>query len=592
MSVPQRGWRRRPTGSGNRSLRLALRLVASVTVVLAGCELALFLWDGTAPAWVLGLYVFVAVEYLACGLLAWLWRPSNQMGMLLCLGGLSLLVAALENTAVPALVAVGLITAELPVALLVQIVLAFPSGRLDGRLARGLVLGAYAMTLVLRAPQWLFSDPPGGLNGVLQVAHRPGLAHAGMIVQNVADVVVIAMTALVLASRLARSPQSRRRVLAVLYPSGILVVTFVEFAGRVLPTLISISPVTVFVVQISAVAVIPVAFVLGMMRGGFARSGEIDELGAWLGNSDGDRPQLRDALAAALGDDSIALLFWLPEPGRYVDAQGATVALPRPASGRAAVDIELGGHRVAAIDYDARVIADPELVRAAGRVVALALERDRLTAELIANRNALRESRARIVRSADDERRRIVRDLHDGLQGRLVLLAMRAGQLAASPAGTPPNGQVLALQRELQTANDELRDLVQGVMPAMLIERGLYAAAEDLVERLPLPTVLELPEADGELPDAVQSVGYFVVAEALTNAVKHARASELAVRVGREDGWLWFEVRDDGIGGARLTPGSGLRGIADRIDAIGGSLRIESPPGGGTLVAARVPCGS
>jgi signal transduction histidine kinase len=471
-------------------------------------------------------------------------------------------------------------------------VLAFPSGRLDGRLARGPVLGAYAMTLVLRAPHWLFSDPPGGLNGVLQVAHRPGLAHAGMIVQNVADVVVIAMTALVLASRLARSPQSRRRVLAVLYPSGILVVTFVEFAGRVPPTLITISPVTVFVVQISAVAVIPVAFVLGMMRGGFARSGEIDELGAWLGTSDGGRPQLRDALAAALGDDSIALLFWLPEPGRYVDAQGAIVALPRPASGRAAVDIELGGHRVAAIDYGAHVIADPELVRAAGRVVALALERDRLTAELIANRNALRESRARIVRSADDERRRIVRDLHDGLQGVWCCSRCASGSWSASPAGTPPNGQVLALQRELQTANDELRDLVQGVMPAMLIERGLYAAAEDLVERLPLPTVLELPEADGELPDAVQSVGYFVVAEALTNAVKHARARELAVRVGREDGWLWFEVRDDGIGRARLTPRSGLRGIADRIDAIGGSLRIESPPGGGTLVAARVPCGS
>ena len=131
-------------------------------MVLAGCELALFLWDSTAPAWVLGLYVFVAVEYLACGLLAWLWRPSNQMGMLLCLGGLSLLVAALENTAVPALVAVGLITAELPVALLVQIVLAFPSGRLDGRLARGLVLGAYAMTLVLRAPTGCSRIRPAG----------------------------------------------------------------------------------------------------------------------------------------------------------------------------------------------------------------------------------------------------------------------------------------------------------------------------------------------------------------------------------------------------------------------------------------------
>ena len=202
-------------GAGNRSLRLALGLLAVVTLILAGIELTLFLSAGTAPHWVLALYVAVAVEYVLGGLLAWLWRPSNRMGLLLCLGGLSLLVAALENTEVPALVAVGLITAELPIALIVQIVLAFPSGRLNGRLARGLVVGGYVMTTVLRAPHWLFSDPPGGLNGVLEVAHRPDLAHVGMIVQDVADVLVIGGTALVLALRLAGARSIQRPVLAV-----------------------------------------------------------------------------------------------------------------------------------------------------------------------------------------------------------------------------------------------------------------------------------------------------------------------------------------------------------------------------------------
>jgi signal transduction histidine kinase len=579
-------------GAGNRSLRLALGLLAVVTLILAGIELTLFLSAGTAPHWVLALYVAVAVEYVLGGLLAWLWRPSNRMGLLLCLGGLSLLVAALENTDVPALVAVGLITAELPIALIVQIVLAFPSGRVNGRLARGLVVGGYVMTTVLRAPHWLFSDPPGGLNGVLEVAHRPDLAHVGMIVQDVADVLVIGGTALVLALRLAGARSIQRPVLAVLYPYGIVVLSFLELAGHLAPTLVGISPVTVFVLQISALAVIPVAFVLGMMRGGFARTGEIEELGAWLGAHEGGRPQVREALAAVLGDSSVQLLFWLPDGERFVDGLGAAADLPRASSGRAAVEIELAGRRVGAIDYDALLIAEPELVRAAGRVVALALERDRLTVELLASRDALSQSRARIVRSADRERRRIARDLHDGLQGRLVLLAMRAGRLASSEVGAPATGEVVALQRGLQAASDELRALVQGVMPTLLIERGLYAAAEDLVDRLPLPTVLELPQADGALPAAVESVGYFVVAEALTNAVKHSRARELVVRLTREDGRLWIEVRDDGIGGARAGSGSGLRGISDRLDVVGGRLRIDSPPGGGTVLTAEVPCES
>jgi signal transduction histidine kinase len=583
--------RRRLVGVGAHSLTLALGQLALVTLVLAGVELAVFLRNGTAPHWVLGLYVAVGVEYVLGGLIAWRRRPSNRMGLLLWLAGLSLLVSALDNTQVPALAAVGLITAELPVALIIQIVLAFPSGRLHGHVARGLVAGGYVMTVVLRAPHWLFSDPPGGLNGVLEVAHRPGLAHAGMIVQDVFLGLVIGATAFVLALRLARARPAQRRVLAVLYPSGIVVVVLLEFAGRVLPTLIDISPITVFVVQISVLAMIPVAFVLGVVRGIFARTGEIDELGAWLGAQDGGRPLLREALAATLGDQSVQLLFWLPERELYVDSGGAVATLPVEGSGRAVVMIELAGSRVGAIDYDSVLIVDPELVRAAGRVVAIALERDRLTVELLASRTALRESRARIVDSADSERRRIARDLHDGLQGRLVLMALRIGRMA-SPPGGPVNAEVDILQHELQAASDELRGLVEGVMPTLLIERGLYAAAEDLVDRLPLPAELALPAHDGDLPDAVQSAGYFVLAEALTNAVKHARASRLTVRLTHDDGRLGIEVRDDGIGGAGVNGGSGLRGIADRLDVLGGALRIDSPAGGGTTLAAEVPCGS
>ena len=236
------------------------------------------------------------------------------------------------------------------------------------------------------------------------------------------------------------------------------------------------------------------------------------------------------------------------------------------------------------------LIAEPEPVRAAGRVIALALER--LTAEVRASRDAVRESRARIVDSADRERRQIAQDLHDGLQGRLVLLGIQAGRLAQ--AAPDPGVQAAAeeLRGGLEAAATELRGLVQGVMPSLLIERGLYAATEDLVDRMPVPTRLELFGADEPLPDHVQRTGYFVVAEALTNAVKHSRARELAVCVGRVNGDLAITVRDDGVGGADLAAGSGLRGIADRLDVVHGRLRVESAPGAGTLVAAEIPCES
>jgi signal transduction histidine kinase len=236
------------------------------------------------------------------------------------------------------------------------------------------------------------------------------------------------------------------------------------------------------------------------------------------------------------------------------------------------------------------LIAEPGLVRAAGRVIGLALERERLTAELIARRDELRESRARIVEAADRERRRIARELHDGLQAQLVTLAMKADRIASAPDAPSVPEDAAAVRSGLQTASEELRGLVQGVMPALLIERGLYAATEDLVDRMPIPTRLELPAAGGALPGAVVSTGYFVVAEALTNAVKHSKARELAVRLSRLERALRIEVRDNGVGGARIGEGSGLRGIADRVDVLGGRLSVDSPLGGGTLVLAEVPC--
>jgi signal transduction histidine kinase len=161
-----------------------------------------------------------------------------------------------------------------------------------------------------------------------------------------------------------------------------------------------------------------------------------------------------------------------------------------------------------------------------------------------------------------------------------------------SDSGAPDTPErAEALRAGMLDAVDELRGLVHGVMPALLTERGLCAATVDLVDRLPVPTRLELADLDDLLPEPVQSAGYFILAEALTNAVKHSRARELAVRAWQDGDQLRIEVADDGIGGATLGLGSGLSGLVDRLDALGGHLRIDSPPGEGTLVAAELPCG-
>jgi signal transduction histidine kinase len=242
---------------------------------------------------------------------------------------------------------------------------------------------------------------------------------------------------------------------------------------------------------------------------------------------------------------TLPLAFWFPDRGAYVDGHGRPVGLPP----------------------------------------AVALERERLTAHLRAHREELRASRARLVEAADDERRRMARDLHDGLQSRLVLLAIQAHTVRTNGA----SDGALALEQGLQAAITELRELVQGLMPAALTERGLCAAIEDLVDRVPIPTELVLPSARDRFPAPTESAGYFVVSEAISNALKHAHTRALSIRLEQLADTLRLEIRDDGVGGATVGSGSGLRSIADRVDAADGHFRFESPAGAGTRIVVELP---
>jgi signal transduction histidine kinase len=212
-------------------------------------------------------------------------------------------------------------------------------------------------------------------------------------------------------------------------------------------------------------------------------------------------------------------------------------------------------------------------------------------AQLQARVDALQASRDRAVDAAEAERRRIERDLHDGAQQRLVALAMDLGMARAKLETDPGAGAALVgeAHEEAKRALAELRDLARGIHPAVLADRGLDAAISALAARSPVPVGVDV--ATGRLPGPVESAAYFVVAEALTNAAKHARAEEIGVRITRHRDLLVVEVIDDGAGGADPARGSGLRGLADRVAAVDGRLTVTSPPGGPTVVRAELPCG-
>jgi signal transduction histidine kinase len=300
---------------------------------------------------------------------------------------------------------------------------------------------------------------------------------------------------------------------------------------------------------------------------------------------------LREALGRALGDASLELAYWLPSQGRYVDSDGLPVRLPEGEVGRVATIVERDGEPVAALIHDEALRENPELVDSVCAAAALTLENERLRAELLAKLAELQASRARLVEATDTERRRIERDLHDGTQQRLVSIAMALGLAESKLASDRPAvGPVLREARDaLASALEELRDLSQGIRPAILIERGLPAALDDLSRRAALPVRLEAT-ITGRLPEPVESAAYFVASEALTNAAKHSHANDVRLVASSDGRTLVIEVADDGIGGAGPGAGSGLRGLADRVEAIGGRLTVSSPPGRGTTVRAEIPC--
>jgi signal transduction histidine kinase len=538
------------------------------------------------------LTLVVGASLLGCGLASWRNRPENRLGPVMALTGFGWFAAQLSEASAPWLYTIGSAVQYLFAIGLVYLLLSFPSGRLPGRIDRWLMVATIGL-LALQLLAMLYGNKaglrcPGCPDNLLQVVHDNHKAQNWLNLERLLGSVVITLTLVVIVRRWLRASAAQRRAVAPVLVAGCAMLA--TLVWTVVFDLLG-DPLNGLPAQIwyYTIATVPVAVLFVFMQRRLARgmvAGLVVELGG--PSSAGD---LHEALARALGDPSLELAYWFSAEKCYVDGAGSAVRLPDADSGRSATFVERDGHPIAVLLHDPVLQHNAELVESVCAAASLALENERLQAELRARLAELHASRARLVEATDAERRRIERDLHDGTQQRLVSIAMSLGLLESKlPAqATAAKPLVSETRAALALALQELRELTHGINPPLLTERGLPAALDELCRRAGLPTHLEVA-LDRRLPDQIESAAYFMASEALTNAAKHSHGSEIRVTVTDESRCLIVEVGDNGIGGAVSTGGSGLRGLGDRIEALGGRFTVSSPPGRGTTLRAEIPC--
>ncbi|MDP9259661.1 MAG: histidine kinase [Actinomycetota bacterium] len=534
------------------------------------------------------LVAWMVVSYVLAGLVAWWRRPESRFGALMVAAGFTIFVSSLESANVAVPFTIGSAFDLLPAVLFLHVFLAFPTGRLERSFERALVSAGYVVAFGVQLVAMALGAY--GTRNLLELTSEPNMASLLQRAQLAALSCLMLIGVGVLASRRRGSGRPLRRSLALLIESfalGLVMVAFLFLSGAFAlvaggPAFEMIRRATFFVIGLA-----PLAFLAGLLQARLARSAIADlvvELRADLLPGD-----LREALARALRDPSLTLAYWLPDFRRYVDLQGTPVELAAE-HGRATTLIDRNGVHVAALLHHRALADEPELLDAVGAAAGMALENARLQAELRARLDELRGSRARILEAALSERRRLERNLHDGAQQRLVAVSLELGlledQLESDVGG---RARLERARREIAASLDELREIAHGLHPAVVSGHGLAVALEQLAARAPVPVELRV-DIKGRLPEAQEVAAYYVVAEGLANIAKHACATIASVVVRRTEGKLLVEIVDDGVGGADTEQGSGLRGLADRVEALDGRLRIWTLKGEGTRVQAELPC--
>jgi signal transduction histidine kinase len=486
----------------------------------------------------------VGALLIVCGAVAWERRPGSRVGALMSLAGFTWFLGTLFEPA--------LFLHRGP---LVHLHLSYPTGRLPTRLARVVVVVAYVDAAI--EPLARNDALTLGLSGAVALA-------AFQVFRGTSGT-----------ARKAGGPA----LAAALAFAGVL-------AFAALGRLAGWNDDTILWVYDVVIASVAVGLLVDLLRGRWADAvvtGLVVDLGATS-----DAGTLRAKLAGALGDPSLVVGYRLPGTERFVDEAGRHIELPPPGSGRVITPIEDRGEQVAVLVHDEALLTDRTLLESVAAAARIAVANPRLQAEARARADELEASRRRIVEAGDGQRRRLEEELREGAERRLETVG---ALLAEARAATRTDGDAIAeLEGDLARARDELREFAQGIHPSALDEGGLMPALAQLAGRLPLP--VEIRGEVGRLPEPVETALFFVCSEALANVAKHASASHAAIRVKHEHDRVVVEVADDGIGAADPARGTGLRGLADRVEALGGHLRVASPAGGGTRLEVEIRAGA
>lgn len=506
------------------------------------------------------------------------WRAASW---LLAASALTILCADLEWTHSNALWTFGYLLEGLWVAFLAQLVLTFPEGRPWSRWARFGILGVFVVAF---GGQVLGALVVPDARDVLSVAPRPSLAHTVDRAQEITGVVLALLVLFLVLRRLRALPRAAHHSQGpLLAAAAATVLAGLVWLGSVIAS--DASPSTLETTGRAVAVSLPIAVVAAILWSRLRRP-EASALVVELQTQ--GTATMRERLARALGDPMLDVAYRLGD-GRYVDAGGGAVELPH-GNDRVVTSVTAGGEEVAVLVHDPALLDDPQLVESVQATAGLVLENERLAAEVRSQLAEVRASRGRIVAAADAERRRIERNLHDGAQQRLVTLSLALG-LEASSVDAAAAEILSRAQDEVEGAIAELRELARGIHPTLLRDEGLQAAVEALARRAPLPVTVH-GTVRNRLPEQVELAAYFVIAEALTNVVKHASPTEASVLLEQPPGALVVTISDNGVGGARITAGSGLAGLRDRLEALDATLAIESQPAQGTTICARLRCES
>jgi signal transduction histidine kinase len=530
-------------------------------VGLAGVALGLtaewvgFGWDDPRH-WIPDLTV--GWTLIGCGLVASRRRPESRTGPLMAATGFTWFLGNFANVGVAAVAWLAAHLVRLHRGPLVQLVLTYPSGRPGSRLVRGAVAVGYAAAVI--TPIWR--------------SEAATILLAGLLLAVCAREYVRAV-----------GGARRARLIALQAAAGLSLVLAGTAAARLLLPPEEVSGPSLLVYEV-ALCVLAGGLLAGLLVAPWQRAAVAD-LVVELGEVRSDT--VRGELSRALGDPSLEIGYWLPDRAVFVDAEGRVLSLPGPGSGRSVTTVEREGQPVAVLLHDPAVLADPGLLEAVTSAAQLAAANARLRTEVQARVEELAASRRRILAAGDEERRRLERRLHDGAEARLEKLAVTLRRGRGSAAGEQTKDQIARAEDQLGRTREELRRLAQGLHPRVLSDHGLAGALAVLAKDLPLP--VEIKVTGNQLPEQVAAAAYFVCAEALANVAKHAAAARVAVAVTASEDRVKVEIADDGVGGADPRRGSGLRGLADRVETLGGTIRVESVPDHGTRLAAEIPLG-